>query len=867
MPWSVPTTMGLPKCAYVTCAFRSRTELDAAFRPQLKEQQSAIQGIIGAVNDLRYAWRMLVRSPGFTIAAVALLSAGIGTSVVIFSALEAVWLRTLPVKHPEELVRMVQKSSPIGTTSYFVYDFYAALRDHATTLSAVFGEEEEPFIQMSAPAPADLIWVNLVTPEYFDALGVSALYGRTFRIGDPVDATVLSYDFWRKRFSGDPGVVGKTITLHSHQFLILGVMPRGFHGITADIEPALRVLGSALPLLSDPRSGGRTPDFTQENGITVAGRLKPGATLKRAQDECRTIWFPVTKAYWDRLHISPGTELRDGMWLEPLAHGVSVMREKFGGAIALLSILVALLLLMVCANVAGLMVARNASRREEIVVRLAMGAPRMRLVRQMMIESGFLALSGAMGGIAIALLATPFLGRALPPLRDRITTLLPIVVDISINRRVLAFAIVISAMTVLLFGLAPALVASRESLDSVLRSARSSLRWRGRRALIVFQIALCTTLLAGAGLLIRTFKDLHDQNPGFDRDHIAAFTVNPGANRHSTQEQAHALRVALIERIRELPGVINVGITGRPLMRGSGVKATYAPTGERAALGDEFSASLNIATPEYFETMGIGLLAGRNLEPSDSPAIPKRVVVNEAFARHFFGSEDPLGKTFGNALDSPAKPDFEIIGVVADTKYRSMREPAPPTAYQFMYRDDMLNFYVRTRSGPESVIQPVRAILAKLDPTLSFSEIHTMNEEIDASTSGERLTALLASGFAALAGLLAAIGIYGLLAYAVAQRRREIGIRMAVGARPVDIGGMIIAQALVMGVMGAALGVGGTFLVAPWIRALLYGVRPSDSLSMIFAVLFVSLIAVAASAIPTARAVRVDPAVALRAEN
>ena len=818
------------------------------------------------MNDLRYAFRMLARSPGFAFAAIALLSAGIGASVVIFSALDAVWLRPLPVKRPEQLVRMVQRRTGVGTTSGFVYDYYAALRDYSTTLSAVFGEEEEPYIAMTDPAPADMVWVNLVTPEYFDALGVSALYGRTFRAGDPTDTAVLSYDFWRRRFDGDPYAVGKTVTLHGHQFVILGVMPRGFHGITSDIEPALRVMGSALPLISEPGRDGHPLDWTRGYGISIAGRLKPGVTLEQAQAEARALWFPATKAFFERMHISSGTELRDGMSLEPLARGVSVMRDKFGGAIELMSGLVALLLLMICANVAGLILARNAARREEIAVRLAMGAPRMRLVRQMMAESGLLALAGAIGGIAVAFPATPVLVRALPPMRDSVTTLLPLTLDIGIDRRVLIFAIAISAMTVLLCGLAPALAASRASLDSILRGARSTLRWRGRRALIVFEVALCTVLLAGAGLLVRTFKDLRDQNPGFDRDHIAVFTLGPGVH-HYTQEQARALRLAFIERIKELPDVVDAGASGRPLMRGSGVKGTYAPSGRRAAPGDEFSTSLNIATPEYFDTMRIRFLAGRNFEPSDNSASPKRVIVNEAFARHFFAGENPIGKTFGNALDAPAKADFEIAGVVSDAKYRSMREPAPPTFYQLMFRDDSPSVYVRTRVRPEQIIEPVRAIFAKLDPAMSLAEVHTMNEEIDASMAGERLTAMIAVIFAGLAALLAAIGIYGLLAYAVAQRRREIGIRMALGARPVDIGEMIGRQAAAMVVVGVILGLGAAFAIAPLMRALLYGVAPSDPVSMLVAALVVMIVAAGATVIPASNAVRVEPASALREDG
>lgn len=816
----------------------------------------------GPVNDLRYCVRMMARSPAFSIPAAALLSLGIGASVVMFAALDAAWLRPLPVRHPEGLVRMVQKSPQLGAQSYFVYDVYAALRDHSTTLAGVFAEQEEPSVPMTEPGPPEMVQVNLVTPDFFDVLGAQALVGRTLGARDPAGTAVLSYNFWLRRFDGNPHAVGSTVTLHAHRFSILGVMPRGFHGITADLEPDIRVSGTALPLLVDPAED-RPADFKQADAISIAGRLKPGVTLARAQQECLALWRPVTKTWWEAHHSDPEIELRRGMSLDPLEHGVSVVREKFGAAIRLMSGLTGLVLFMVCANVAGLILARNAARREEIAVRLALGARPARLIRQMLIESGVLGTAGAIGGIAVAFTATPLLARALPLMRDRANRLLYVVPEFRIDGRVLLFATAISVLTAIAFGLAPALATSRANLEAVLRGARSSRRWNGRRVLIVFQIALCTVLLSGAGLTVRTFERLHHQNPGFDRDHVAVFTLDPGVNRYP-EERSKALREALLARVRELPGVVSAGAAGRPLMRGSGIKATYAPVGRRVATADFLNSSLNMVTPEYFQALGIPLLSGRNLTASDNAAKPVRVVVNEAFAQRFFPATDPVGKTFGNALERIAKPDFQIIGVVRDAKYRSMREAAPPTVYELMFNDDSFNIYVRARGRPESLINPVRAALAKLDPAISLSESHTLNEEIDASTAGERLTAVLASIFSALAALLAAVGIYGLLAYAVAQRRREIGIRMAVGARAPHIATMIGSETVAMVAAGVSMGLAAARMTAPWIRSLLYGIAPADPVSFAMAAVLVVAAAAGASSIPVVHAARIDPASALR---
>ena len=378
-------------------------------------------------------------------------------------------------------------------------------------------------------------------------------------------------------------------------------------------------------------------------------------------------------------------------------------------------------------------------------------------------------------------------------------------------------------------------------------------------------MALCTLLLASAGLLLRTFEHLRAVATGLDHDHLVTFTTDPSLAGY-TPEQTQILRRSLIDRVKELPGVVDAAIASRPLMRGSGVEMSIAPAGERVGDAEFLNTSVNQVTPEYFDTMGLRVVAGHTSTPAELLATkPSKAVVNEAFVRKFFPHVPPIGQRFGGAWDRPAPPDYEIIGVVSDAKYRSLREPMTPTAYgSFSNVNGSLNLHVRTRGRPESVIQPVVRIMAALDSGLPFTEVDTMTEEIDASTAGERLTATLASIFGALAAALAAIGIYGLLAYSVVRRRREIGIRMALGARPSDIAGMIGRQTLFIVAAGVAIGLAAALISGAWIRSLLFDIAPQDPIALTGAAVFLVIVAGIAVTIPAAHAARITPSTALR---
>ncbi len=825
------------------------------------------------MSDFRFAARMLARNRGFTLATAGLLAAGIGVTTLIFSAVDAVLLRPLPVSHPEQLVHLVQRLPRIGLDSRVPMPAYEALRDRSITMSSVFGEQEVDR-DMTEPAPAERIRIHLSTPNYFDALGISALVGRTLVAGDARDnpgdpPAVLSYAFWQRRFNGDPNALGKTIRVVGHTFVVVGVLPREFNGFTTDTAPDIRVPLRVWPLFAPGWVG-----HSEYVELDLAARLKPGSSLATAQAESRVIWQAAITALGKPIGSS-----RDPMYpleLAPLEHGTSILRDRYATALKFLIACSSFLLLMVCANVAGLLLARGVARRQEIAVRLAVGATRTRLAGQMLVESAMLASLGAAGGIAIAAASTPFLSRLLPTIHDLGSNRLTLSLGLGIDRRVLLFSLAVSVATVVLFGLAPAIAASRTSLESILRGIRSSHAWRGRQALILLQIALCTVLLAGAGLLIRTFDDLRNLTPGFDAERVVTFTIDPpvlytpGMPIETFQKLTAGFNDTLLQRIRDTPGVVSVALADKGVLRDRGLGSTIARVGERPSQADYLSVAANYVTQDYFDTMGIRFLEGHLFSgsPFDLPK-PEPVVVSEAFVRRFFPGVDPIGKRFGAVPPGQAATaDMEITGVVNDAKYRSLREPILPVIYHpFAYHEGAVVVPVRTRAKPETMIQPLRRVIAAFDPAMPIIEVDTLSDEVDTSASAERLTASLGSIFAILAVLLSAAGIYGLLAYTVVQRRREIGIRVALGAAPGEIGGMIGRQVLAVVIGGVVLGLATARAAARLIEALLYGVTPTDAKSFAVAALIVLAMAACATAIPAVRAARINPAVALRDEN
>jgi predicted permease len=786
-----------------------------------------------------------------------MLGIGLGASAAIFSLFDAILLRPLPVPHPEQLVRMVQRLPKMPPRSNFPYPYYAALRDHAQSFQYVFGETDDGiFLRMSEPS-AEQVSVHAVTPEFFKGLGAKPFWGRTLLADD--DGVVLSYSFWRRHFPDDPSAMaGKSVVLNGHRLPVVCVMPRDFNGFSADTSPDIRVPLKACPVLLDCK--------VESVSLELAGRSKPGLSLNSAEQESLAIWISSMRDFYLKSRPEMASALlKRGMNLETLERGTSVLRDRSSDVLKLLMAAAALLVLIIGLNVAGLLVARAASRRQEMAVKLAIGASPLRLAVQTAMESLVLAVLSAITAVCVTLIATPLAMRLIPPVRNLYTAIVPLSMDVRLNTRVLAWLALMTLVTALIFTISPVLAALRISIDSVLRTVRSGNGLRGRQLLIALQIALCTCLLVCAGELSRSFQQLANVPSGFANNSLATFTCELEGYK-----TAPAFAQKLKERILQLPGVASVATASMGVMREHGQFADIAPAGRQLDHADFMATTTNQVSPGYFNTMGIQMRAGRDFTAADVPAPkqPTKAIVNEAFVRRFFEHKDPLGQRFGYAVEgSTAKPDFEIIGVVSDTRYRSLKDPIRPMFFtpQTDFESFILN--VRTSIRPEAIIGPVQQAAASVAPDLPFLEVNTLAREVAQTTAPERTIALLSSLFGIVAALIAGVGTYGLLTYSVQQRRREIGIRMAIGAQQVDVVKLVARQTLIMTVTGVAAGLAAAALAGHAIRSVLYGLSPSDPISFAGAGLFVAIVALLATIGPVLYATRIKPAEALQVDG
>lgn len=815
-------------------------------------------------QDIRYTLRLARKSPGFFATLVALLGLGIGLNCAIFTLVDALLLRPLPVVRPNELVRLVQVTAPLGADSFFTYSTYRELAQRAKSFSAVFAYYDD-ILALHDSSGARNSRCQIVSGSFFTALGVRPLYGRALIPADELHASemlpaVLSYASWTQVYARDPAAIGKRLTLQNRVFTVVGVMPREFHGVQLETAPDVFIpLIGAEGLFDNPEL-----NSYRKLGYTLVARLRPGVSVPTAQAEAESIFHAALN---DEFHgAEEASYWATGQFqLQPIANGVSLLRPKFSSALLLLVGGGALLLLIVCANIGGLLLARTAARRGEIAVRLAIGATRTHLVRQWLTETLLLSLAGGILGVGAACAAIPLLVRALPPVRDLSATLVTLSLDLKPDVPLLAFAFLLCLASALLAGLPSAVQTVRRDLHAALKAVRTTSRQPLRWMLVSLQVALCTLLLSVAGLLVSTFRHLRALDPGFDRDHIVTFSLDPGMLSY-TPQQSRSLRWRLEAAIHELPGVAAVGDASRGLMRGTGIKTTFTATGQIAPAGEFLNTSLNRVSPEYFDAMGIRFLAGRNFHQDEPPTKPQPIIVNEAFVRRLCPHGDPLGRTFGQAWKQPAGASHQIIGIVSDAKYRSLREAMLPIAYYPWTPNDQGSFilHVRTHNDPAAIIDPVRRVLHSLDPRLPFDEIHTLAEEVDASLWPERTLAWLSITFSVAAAALAALGVFGALAYAIAQMKREIGIRVALGASPVAVIRLLLAKPAMFAGLGVAAGIAAMLLLAPALSGLLYGVPATDPLALMIAAGAVLGLALFATLAAARAALVLNPASVLR---
>ena len=797
------------------------------------------------LHDLRYALRSLRKAPGFTTTAVLCLAMGIGANTAIFSLLDVAMLRSLPVADSDRLVVVFMNPTGRGGSS-FSYPLFTHLRAHSRDAADVFAYGRLD-LNLSTGGLTDAPSGLLVSENYFSALGVEPAIGRVLASADEA-AVVLSYRYWRSRFQSDETVVGRPVTLNGVPFTVIGVARRGFFGTEVGSSPDVFV-----PLALRDRMSAGGPRLAQQNAfwLRVMGRVAPGVTTQQAASHIGSAYQQYTSEVGGTV---PAPLLRffqqRRIVLGPGANGPTGIGQQFGTPLWILMTVVCLVLLIACANVASLLLTRATARRREIAIRLALGAGRSRLLRQLLTESVVLALSGGAAGLVIGIWSANSITAFLT---DR-------VLEVALDIRVLGFTMVASIITALLFGGAPAMRATRSDLTATFKSDSAGLVGRGSRLgrlLVPVQVALSLLLLVGAGLFIRTLTNLRTLDAGFRGDQVLLATVNPGLSRY-TPERAHTFYAELLDRTLALPGVLSASVADAPLLGGDYVDGMSIGDGKQVEI------SVRVVGPRFFETMGIQLRAGRDFSAMDTAEAPRVAIINETTARKYFAGRDPIGTRVG--VDASTA---EIVGVIADTKYRGLREAIPNTVYlpltQARSFGSERTLHVRTSADPSAMIASLREQIRALDGSLPV-KLRPFAAVVDATLERERLVATLCGFFAAVALLLTSTGLYGLIAHNVQRRTREIGIRMSLGAERVAVLWMVLRDCLVLVALGVVVAAPLSVWLSRLVKNQLFGVSPGDPVTTSAATAVLMAVAALAGYLPARRASCVDPAIALRYE-
>jgi predicted permease len=811
-------------------------------------------------QDLRYGARMLWNRPGFTVVVSLTLALGIGANTAIFGVVDRLLVRLLPVNEPARLVNLIGRDEKGEEDTSFSYPVYKDYRDQNDVFDGLLAYSETAMNLNEGGQPERVMGV-LVSGNYFDALGVTPALGRAFlseedRTPGAHPVAVVSYGLWRRRFGADPKLVGRVITLNTQSFTVIGVAPAEFHGVSRGLSPdvyvPIQMIMQAWPT--------RRPDDLNSRGfswLSLMGRLKPGVTREQAQTAMSALSSRIMQVHpntWPSIALEDGSQGATG--------DISELRTP----LKLLMATVALVLLIACVNVANLSLARAQTRGREMAVRLAVGASRYRLIRQLLTESLLLSLLGGLLGLFIAVWLTDVLAAYSPPTGGSTPPLL----DARLDWRVLAFAATLSLATGLLFGLVPAWRSSKPNLTIALKEesgAAGAGRIRGRGALISAQIALSLVVLVCAGLCVRSLLALQRIDAGFETAKVLVMGLDLSLNGYK-EEQGRQFYANLLERASALPGVEAASLARIVPLTGSGMRITVGIEGYTPTDDKPINIDMNIVGPRYCATIKLPLVAGREFTANDNASAPPVAIINEAAARTYWPNQNPLGKRlFIGGPGQEAQP-AEIIGVTGASRYRSLTQAFRPAmllpAAQNYFPD--LSLHLRSVGDPASLIESARRELRALDPQLPATNIRTLEEQRRNSLYSERVTALLLSAFGALALLLAALGIYGVMAYAVAQRTREFGIRMALGARAGDVLRLMLRQGALLIGAGVALGLAGAFAATRLIRSFLYQVSANDPMTFVLAALSLAAVALLACYIPARRATKVDPMVALRYE-
>ncbi len=828
-------------------------------------------------NDLRLAVRGLVRSPLFALVAILSLALGIGANTAIFTLIDQILLRKLPVTNPGELVMLYQEGphngSNMGARAHS-YPIYQELQKRADPLSEVIARRLLA-TSVSIDNQTERLDAEMVSGNFFTMLGVKPAIGRVFNSqeddqayqGHPV--VVLGYGYWMRRFSGDPSVVGKKVLVNNYPMTIVGVSAAGFAGLDPARAPQIRVPLQMKPVMA-PEWSWLYMDDPRARWVQLFARLKPGQTIESAQGPMQGLFLQI------RAHemTLPGAKdwspyarerfMQGRLRLERADIGYSGLRNTFSTSLLVLMCMVGLVLLIACANVANLLIARGIMRQREIAVRLSLGAARRQLVRQLLVESLVLALAGGALGVLLAVILTRTLLALVPSGTN------PLLIQPTPDGRVLLFTLGLAVTTGIVFGLLPALRTSRPDPWATLKDTVGSIAGTGgslflRKGLVAAQVALSFLLLFGAGLFVRSLQNLLTTDTGVALENLVTFQVAPALNGYDAARTVDFYE-RLLDRLRSAPGVKSAGLAQVPILAGNEWDSSMSVEGHTAKDGEDMQAYMNGLSPGYFETMRIPFLEGRDFTRMDTKDQPTVAVVNRRFAEHFFKDKSAIGKRLGFGVGPQTKLTIEIVGVVENSLYEGPRQGVRRQVFVPKWGNGSAAIYVRGQGAPETIYGVLRNEVKQLDAAMPVYQVKTLEGQLGETLLNDRLIALLSAGFGLLATVLASIGLYGVMAFVVARRRKELGLRMALGAEPGTVLWLVMKEVLVLLSIGLAIGIPAAIGLGRYVSAQLYGITPNDPWLAGSTVVLLTLVSAAAGLIPAHRASRIDPILALRYE-
>ena len=835
----------------------------------------------GLLYDLRYILRQLRKSPAFTTVAVITLALGIGANTAIYSLLDQAMLRSLPVKDPNRLMLLRYSGDSPGHSFnrndshfYFSYPMYRDLRDHNSVFSGLLATAwVQVGVQSHGQSEDDN--AEFVSGNYFDVLGLQAALGRLFvpsddLVQDANPVAVLSFNYWQRRFGLDPRIVNQTLSINGHPFTVVGIAASGFHSIVQGDNPAIFV---PMAMRHEIAPGMDGLEERRSQWLNIIGKRKPGTTREQAKAGIDAVWHSIRAEEWKS--FPHGSEqfrraflTNSHLFLDDGSKGVP-LEGTIPATLLVVIGMAALMALMLCANIASLLLVRVARRTHEISVRHALGAQPARLVQQLLAEGVLLGLGGGVIGLALAPEISRVLIGTIWASSSGSETL-----NAHLDVRVLAFNFGLALFVSVLFSLAPALQSCRPNVTEALKQQATTIVAGSyfRRTAVAAQIGISLLLLVGAGLFVRTLHNLETADVGFTTDHLVTFTVDPGLSGYDANRTG-AVYQQVLAKLATLPGVRSAVGTNDPVLANNNWGSNITVAGYRPAEHEDMNVEWSLVSAGFLSTMKMPLLAGREIDGRDQAGSQKVAVVNETFARHFFGQpQSALGRYFCQGAGD-VKPDIEIIGVVADSKHTTIQEPILKSVFTpYMQEPNLdrmslgMTFYVRTWQDPKAAEPTIRAALHALDSMLVLDEFRTMHEQLEQNMNDQQVIAFLSASFGTLAALMAAIGIYGVLAFSTAQRTREIGIRIAMGATRPQVVRMVLTEVAKLAAIGLVIGLPLCFILSRAVRSQVFGISVYDPLTMFVMVSLIIAVAFAAAALPAGRAAKVDPLVALRYE-